>query len=158
MFFDYIISLIKDKLPFEKISVIALGGFSSKKLIDNIVKLNSHCLFIVEDDEQSPRGFMERLLNNIGDNPYMLVKPFTFYLNLDSMIQSDKWSRVFPKSETIEEQSNLNRMNTVEQRIKMRTHRNEARFKELLENYLDEPKIQLLIDDLLSKILNSTVQ
>ncbi|EGS1685978.1 TPA: phosphoribosyltransferase [Klebsiella pneumoniae] len=158
MFFDYIISLIKDKLPFEKISVIALGGFSSKKLIDNIVKLNSHCLFIVEDDEQSPRGFMERLLNNIGDNPYMLVKPFIFYLNLDSMIQSDKWSRVFPKTEPIEEQRNLNRMNTVEQRIKMRTHRNEARFKELLENYLDEPKLQLLIDDLLSKILNSTVQ
>lgn len=74
------------------------------------------------------------------------------------MIQSDKWSRVFPKTEPIEEQRNLNRMNTVEQRIKMRTHRNEARFKELLENYLDEPKLQLLIDDLLSKILNSTVQ
>ncbi|WP_439067969.1 phosphoribosyltransferase-like protein [Serratia ureilytica] len=158
MFFDYIISLIKDQLPFEKISVIALGGFSSKKLIDNIVKLNSHCLFIVEDDDQSPRGFMERFLSNIGDNPYVLVKPFTYYLDLDSMIQSDKWSRVFPKSENVDEQNNVNKIKAIELRIKMRIHRNEARFKELLENHLDESKFKLLSHDLLSKIVNNAGQ
>lgn len=152
IFFDYIISLIKDKLPFEKVSVIALGGFGSKKLIENIVKLNSHCLFIVEDDDNIQRGFMERILSNIGDNQNILVKPFSYYLNLDSLVQSDKWSRIFPKSESIEELGNVNRMKIVEQKIKMRVHRNEAQLKDLLENYLDESKLQLLINDLLSKI------
>lgn len=158
MFFDYIMSLIKDELNFKSISVISLGGFNSKTLIENILKLNSHCLFIVEDEEtdsgevNSP--FLKRILHNIGNNPVILVKPFAYFLDIESIAQSDKWLGIIPRGTNINEPLTIVQMQRIEQRIKMRVRANETRFNELCTHHLDKAKISDLINSLKLKIVN----
>lgn len=152
IFFDFVVGLIKDKLPYEKVSVISLGGFGSKKLIENISRLNEHCLFIVEDDENAPPGFVDRFVQNVQDKPYLMVKSFIYFLNLDSLAQSDKWAPMFSRLNDISEISDSRKLRRLEKEISMRIHRSESRFKDLFSNHIDRDKFDSLCDLLIGKI------
>lgn len=153
VFFDHIINLIKDRLPFEKVSVISMGGFGSKKLIENIARLNQNCLFIVEEDEYAPKGHLERFIRNLGDNPYIYVKMQSYYYNLDSLAESDRWSRVFARIDSLEDLAEQAKTRMLEKEIRMMTMRNESRAKEWLEAHLDQEKIRVLKNELVEKII-----
>ncbi len=152
IFFDFVVGLIKDKLPYEKVSVISLGGFGSKKLIENISRLNEHCLFIVEDDENAPPGFVDRFIQNVQDKPYLMVKSFIYFLNLDSLAQSDRWASMFSRLNDISEISDSRKLRRLEKEISMRIHRSESRFRDLFSNHIDRDKFDSLCDLLISKI------
>ncbi len=152
IFFDFIVGLIRDKLPYEKVSVISLGGFGSKKLIENISRLNENCLFVVEDDEHAPPGYVDRLIQNIEDRPYLKVKSFIHFINLDSLAQSDRWSSIFSRINSISDLSDGRKLHRLEKDISMRIMRSESRFKDLFSNYLDPEKVESLCQLLVEKI------
>lgn len=152
LFFDYIITRIEDNIHYEKINVISLGGFNSKKLIDNITLLNKHCLFIIEDDQNAPRGMIEKFKNNIGDNSYLLVQSFIYFLNIDSLSQTERWDSLVSQVSIKNDIRYSKKMNRLEREIFMRLHRSESRFKEFLDNHLDNDSFESLSMSLIEKI------
>jgi hypothetical protein len=64
-FYQYVLGGIGDT-GFEKLSIISLGGFGSKTLIENIARLSRYCLFVVEEDARMPRAYIDRFRKNIG--------------------------------------------------------------------------------------------
>ncbi|MBQ4812702.1 hypothetical protein J8M20_15185 [Pseudoalteromonas luteoviolacea] len=155
IFFDYVVSLIKDRLDYEKVSVISLGGFGSKKLIDNIYGLNENCLFIVEDEMGLQPKRTDRFMTNVQDKPHLRIKSFIYFLNLDLLAQSERWSPIFTMDKE-DSESNLSRkINRLEMSIIKYLRNSESRFKELFVNYLDKEKIDDLCELLLSKINRS---
>lgn len=155
IFFDYVLSLIKDKINYQKVTVISLGGFGSKKLIDNIYGLNENCLFIVEDEENQQTKRMNRFLINVKDKPHVTVQSFIYFLNLDALAQSERWGPVFSIDRESSKPSMFNSINRLENRIIKHLRSSESRFKELFHNYLDKEKIDALCELLLSKINQS---
>lgn len=153
LFFDYIVSQIKDRLPFEKVSVISMGGFGSKKLIENISRLNKNCLFVVEEDEYAPQGYVDRFVKNLGENPYIMVKSLIHFLNLDSLAENERWSRIFERIEKLGDLNDRDKMRRIEKELRMMVHRSESRTKELFSTQLDSEKVQVLENELIEKII-----
>ncbi len=149
VFFDYIISLIRDKLPFEGVNIISLGGFGSKKLIDNISRLNSNCLFIVEDDPFAPPGRINRFKTNIGEKGYILVEPFIYYLNLNSFLESERWAPLLSKVEKISDLSDRDSARKLERAISRHVRRKGSRSHDIFHNYLEHDKIIALTEKIL---------
>ncbi|MEI4960151.1 phosphoribosyltransferase [Aeromonas caviae] len=152
IFFDYIIGLIRDRLPYEKVSVISLGGFWSKKLIENISRLNGNCLFVVEDDEHAPPGFIDRITHNIEGHPYVKVKSFIHFINIDSLAQSNRWSNILSKINNTSDLNDSRELHSLERAISMRIIRSESRFNDLFSDHLDPEKVEALCQLLVEKI------
>lgn len=152
VFFDHVVSLIKDRLPFNKVSVISMGGFGSKKLIENISRLNKNCLFIVEEDEFAPPKFVERFIQNLGDNPHILVKSLIHFLDLDSFSENEKWSGFFARIEKLGDLSDRDKMRRLEKEVRIMVHRSESRTRELFSSHLDAEKMAALEKELVERI------
>lgn len=152
IFFDYVISKIQHRLEFNKVNVISLGGFNSKKLINNITSINEKYLFIVEDEEDLHHSMTTRFIKNIGNNPYLIVKSFIHFLNLNSLLESDQWSSLFPNNINIEDLNDPRKIRRLERDIFMRLYRSESRFIDLFDHYLDENEIDILYTKLIDKI------
>lgn len=150
IFFDYIISNIKPKLNFQKVNTVSLGGFGSKKLIDNITVFNENYLFIIEDDQST-----KQFINNIGNKPYLTVKSFIHYLNISTLYEDENYSFIFSNLEGIPLENLLideNLMRKLEREIYFRITRMETKKIDLFDKHLDKEKINLLEVELIEKI------
>lgn len=99
-FYEFVTSTMKDR-GFEKISVISLGGYGSKTLVDNITRLSQNCVFLIEDDEKAPSAYMERFKKYIGEHQSLIVKPVAYYLDIDRLAQDERWGRLFQRPENL---------------------------------------------------------
>lgn len=101
-FFEFVMSGIGNN-GFDKVSVISLGGYGSKTLVENITRLSPNCIFLIEDDDQAPAGFVDRFRKNIGDHQFLMVKPVEHYLDIDRLSQDERWGRFFQRPTNLEE-------------------------------------------------------
>ena len=148
MFFDYIISKIKDSLHYDKVNVISLGGFFSKSLISNITKLNENYLFIIDDDLSGAK-----IIENLEDKPYLFTKTYYDFLNLGSLIENENWAFLSVNNKKID-LSNKEDIKKLQREIFIRFARNEVKFHEFLENYLDKENFGNFVNILIEKINN----
>ncbi len=97
-FFDYVVSDIESPY-FERISVVSLGGFGSKSLVENIARLSNNYLFILEDDDRAPKGYVERLKKSMEGHPYIDVVPPEDFLDINAIRQDERWGKFVRISE-----------------------------------------------------------
>lgn len=100
-FFEFVTSTMQTDF-FEKISVISLGGYGSKTLIENITKLSKNSLFVVENDDDVPASFVDRYRKNIGNHPFLQVDPPELYIDVDLLSTDERWAKFFKLPEGLE--------------------------------------------------------
>jgi hypothetical protein len=151
-FFEYISEQIIDQVPFAKINVISLGGYSSKKLIDNIARLSAYYLFIIEDDPISNKFYMTQVINNIAENPHIFVKSFIYYININVLFQDEYWSKLALVYDKIENNNSSRFLHELEKEIKRRILMRGYLLKDFISRFVDVEKIFPLKKILIEKI------
>lgn len=93
VFFDFVTSTMQTDF-FEKISVVSLGGYGSKTLIENITKLSKNSLFVIENNNK-PISLVDRYRKNIGNHPLLQVDAPELYIDVDLLSADERWAKFF---------------------------------------------------------------
>ncbi|BDD03956.1 phosphoribosyltransferase-like protein [Aureibacter tunicatorum] len=141
-------------LELKKASIISLGGFNSKKLIDNLNKLsNTKLLFVAEDDTFAPSGYQKIIKDNIKNSPHIFIQPVMYYIKIDQLYADEDYIRLLPKEEELVDLNDAEKRRLIERKFlrRMSMMRNE-RLKLLFERHVDESKIELLFKEIKDKL------
>ena len=150
-FFEYVISSI-GPTEFDKLTVISLGGFGSKTLVDNIVKLSKYTLFLIEEDEESPPSLLERYRRNIGSNASLVVHSVENYLDIDRLADDERWGRFFQKPENVSDARSRGYQRRAIVEIQRRLAMQSWSLREFFEAFVDPEKLAVLRESLRSRI------
>lgn len=137
---------------FDKLSIISLGGFGSKTLIENIARLSRYCLFLVEEDERMPPPYVDRFRKNIGDHPSLNVQSWYSYLDLDKISADERWGRLVPRPEDLDEVKSRDYMRRLAMEFQRRLLTQSAWTKDFLETFIDTGKLAELREALRQRI------
>jgi hypothetical protein len=93
-FLELFYEKLKDISESEKINVIALGGFYSTKLIENLNRNETKYLFVIEDDPYEPSSFKDRKEALFKGKPYAKMKPIIDYVNVESLLKDEEFTKL----------------------------------------------------------------
>lgn len=96
VFFDYFLNIITEEIQYEKVTVVSIGGYNSKTLIDNITRLSPHYLFVLEKDENYPKQYIDKVTKMFEGRNHIWVHPLEYYFETDLILKDESWNRYFP--------------------------------------------------------------
>lgn len=152
-FYEFLFSKIQSRIHFEKTSIISLGGYGSKTLIENIRRLSPNCLFIIEHNHRTPEQIKQRYKSVLGDAEIIEVNEFELFVDIEKLRKDERWSRLV---NTIEELPNIDRPRRMSFDLRRRLQMQSAFQRDFFEQYLNEKLVNDLQDRIVSKV-NSMV-
>ncbi|MNV37810.1 hypothetical protein D3C71_1293430 [compost metagenome] len=150
IFFESQIEELIKVLEVKSIKIISLGGFMSKKLIENLARITTtKHLFIAETSPFEPRVYSDRIKKNIKDVPHLYMPSFINYLNIEAMYLDEEFIRFLPKQEDLEGLDDNEKLRDIERQLRRRTL---GYKKDLIERIIKKHGIQSEIQRLFKSI------
>lgn len=162
MFFELIPNRLKTVFEIEKLNVIALGGGSySEKLIDNLNKTETQYLFVIEDDPFAPNSYNSKIEQIFKDKPHVKMKQLSEYLDIEAILKDEDFSKVLNRDSSKEIDINSREFKREFEMKLFRRYPNyyrETVMKRLVPKYLDEKKVDDLLEEMKKKIRQNIQQ
>lgn len=150
-FYQFVLGSLTDT-GFDKLSVISLGGFGSKTLIENIARLSRYCLFVIEEDERTPQAYVDRFRRNIGEHPSITARDWSDYLDLDKLSADERWGKLVQRPEDLDEVKSRDYMRRLSMELQRRLLTQSSWTKEFFETFVDVAKLSELRETLRQRI------
>jgi len=151
LFFEILVEDLKEKLKFEKINVIALGGTFSEKLIDNLNKTSTKYLFVIEDDPYMPSMMKSRIDKLFENKPHVRMKPVLDYFSIESILKDEEFSKSLAQTTSSDKEYNTKEFR---REFEMKLFRKyplsmrEPIMKRLISKHIDSADLELLIAEM----------
>jgi hypothetical protein len=152
-FFELNIEKLIKILGYEKINIMALGGYYSDKLINNLNKFATNFVFVVEETEFEPKYHKERVAKMLENKPHVFMKPIVHYINIDSIYSDEEMLKFLPPITSKEDIKIREFERDFEMRLfKRNPSIRDSLLKKVVERHLDSDNLNLLLEDIKSKI------
>jgi len=150
-FYELLSSELAERLEYEKVDAIAIGGVYSPKLVANLCNTTAtDYLFLPEDDPLAGNAFRKRHDEILKNKPYLYVKPIVYYLNVESLYSDEYIARYLPPKEELDNSEPDKQLLEIERRL-IRRFRSSKR-QDMLRKLVQEHRVQSEIDNLISDI------
>lgn len=157
IFFECQIEKLNNELDFKKIDVISLGGFMSKKLIENLGRITTtKFLFIAESSPFEPKGYTARIKDNINELPHLYMKPFIGYVNIDALYLDEDFTKYLPKEEELLELDENEKLRIIERHLRRRgLSMKKNLISSIIEKHGNKSEIDKLFASIKEKVKNT---
>ena len=150
-----------EEIFFDLIQSKLKTAFEIEKLIDNLNKTETQYLFVIEDDPFAPSSYNSRIEQIFKDKPHVKMKQILEYLNIESILKDEDFSKILISDSTKEMEINSREFR---REFEMKLFRRfpssyrETLMRKLVTKHLDEKKINILLAEMKKKISTNTQQ
>lgn len=138
------IAKLKDNFGYENMSIVSIGPFYSRSLIDSLKKYSKKNMFVTDEPTDSSSPHSAAMKQAIEEDDLVRIDQVMSYFDIEKIKSSEKFSHIIDRS-IFDEQTSIDTRNEILAKILFnRNYRNENMLE--LIKCIDENKINELVN------------